>query len=79
MASTLTSVEQQQNRGPPLAAYNAVMIVIPVIAVALRLWSRMLMPSDKRLHRFWWDDWVVVMALVSFQIKVIGGRMALIV
>lgn len=39
--------------------------VLPVVAVALRFWSRYVnSPVDKR-SRFWWDDWLILIALVS--------------
>jgi hypothetical protein len=39
-------------------------IIIPIIAVALRFWSRWI---NKKVNvpRFWWDDWLCLASLVS--------------
>ena len=48
------------NRGPEVVAFSIVMIILPTIAVALRLWSRLTPKSQ----RFWWDDWFAIASLV---------------
>ncbi|KAI0378203.1 hypothetical protein F5Y04DRAFT_262681 [Hypomontagnella monticulosa] len=50
--------------GPGLRAFIIVMIIITVVSLALRFWSRNLTPSAARVqfHRFWWDDWVALIA-----------------
>ncbi|KAH7371737.1 hypothetical protein BKA66DRAFT_572706 [Pyrenochaeta sp. MPI-SDFR-AT-0127] len=50
------------DRGPRLAVYNAAMIAIPTIGVAVRFWSRALTTHEKH-RKFWWDDWAVLFAL----------------
>lgn len=63
---------QPENRSPGLRAFQIVMIIIPTIAIILRFWSRYLAFS-KKPPRFWWDDWVALMALVflSLQVRVV--------
>ena len=39
------------------------MIILPIVAVALRFWLRSLGGSSKG-GRFWWDDWIVLAGLV---------------
>ena len=48
------------NRGPGLQALLIVMIVLPTIAVVLRVWSRLTLKGQ----RFWWDDWFAIASLV---------------
>ena len=48
------------DRGPHLVRVCSVMIALSAIAVALRLVSRRL--SKVRL---WWDDWLILIALVN--------------
>ncbi|KAF2186032.1 hypothetical protein K469DRAFT_515602, partial [Zopfia rhizophila CBS 207.26] len=55
--------------GPVIVRFGIAMIIIPVVAVALRFWSRALglgtKSSDGR--RFWWDDWAAL-AVLPFSI-----------
>ncbi|RAL67379.1 hypothetical protein DID88_008135 [Monilinia fructigena] len=37
--------------------------VLPVVAVVLRFWSRSVNSPVDRKSRFWWDDWLVLIAL----------------
>ncbi|KAI2640424.1 hypothetical protein GGS26DRAFT_538109 [Hypomontagnella submonticulosa] len=56
-------MSDSDDRGPPFRAYTIVMMVIPVVAVSLRLWSRALnMSVGRHSTRFWWDDWVAILA-----------------
>lgn len=48
------------NRGPEVTAFCIVMIILPTIALALRIWSRLTPKSQ----RFWWDDWFAIASLV---------------
>ena len=48
------------NRGPEVTAFSIVMIILPTITVALRVWSRLTPKSQ----RFWWDDWLAIASLV---------------
>lgn len=47
------------NRGPEVTAFSIVMIILPSITVALRVWSRLTPKSQ----RFWWDDWFAIASL----------------
>lgn len=47
------------NRGPEVTAFCIVMIILPTIALALRIWSRLTPKSQ----RFWWDDWFAIASL----------------
>ena len=49
--------------GPSLRAYTIVLIVVSTLAVALRFWSRAVVPTAKA-SRFWWDDWTILVAWV---------------
>ena len=55
------------DRAPGVIALLIAMTIIPTLAVALRIWSRALIPtsSTSRAWRFWWDDWLVFLDLVS--------------
>ncbi|KAF7864459.1 hypothetical protein EAF04_006593 [Stromatinia cepivora] len=37
--------------------------VLPVVAVSLRFWSRYVNSTVDKKSRFWWDDWLVLIAL----------------
>lgn len=55
-----------ENRGPGLRAFNIVMIIVVVTAICLRFLSRALGSSGPgQKPRFWWDDWVALLAVVS--------------
>lgn len=47
------------NRGPGVTAFSIVMIILPSITVALRVWSRL----TPKTQRFWWDDWFAIASL----------------
>jgi hypothetical protein len=59
MASSTEDISANQGRSILATIY--VFLVLSTLAVALRFWSRHV------AHRagFWWDDWVVLIALVS--------------
>lgn len=48
------------NRGPEITALAIVMMILPTIAVALRVWSK-ITPKSQNL---WWDDWFAIASLV---------------
>ena len=48
------------NRGPMIVAVSAVLTILSVMALALRVWSRLISKD----HRFWWDDWFALSSLV---------------
>lgn len=47
-------------RGPGLMIVELTLLPIAIICVALRLWIRI-----GWLHKGWWDDWLMIAALVS--------------
>ena len=49
---------------PDFHGFAISMVVIPSVVVALRFWSRALNSTANGL-RFWWDDWLVLAALVG--------------
>jgi len=56
------------DRGGSFKAFLICMIVLSTTFVVLRFWSRALGPRvshGNTLHRFWWDDWIALLALVS--------------
>lgn len=58
LAMAATSAD---NKGPRVVAAAVSVIVIQVVVVILRFWSRAILVRA----RFWWDDWMVLAALVS--------------
>lgn len=46
-----------------LRAYLTVLTVLPVLAVALRFWSRCI--GERGRPPFWWDDWMALASLAS--------------
>ena len=52
------------SRGPGVAAFCILMIILSILAVILRIWSR----YTSRRQRFWWDDWFAIASLVSAMI-----------
>jgi len=57
------ATSQGENHRPSLPAFDISMIVIATVAVALRFWSRLIHRSQYS-SRLWWNDWVILMALV---------------
>ena len=55
------------DRAPQVVALGVPFLIIPTLAIALRIWSRMLLytPGSSRARVLWWDDWLVIMDLVS--------------
>ena len=57
-----------ETKGPQLVAATVCGIVIQVIVVTLRFWSRALSTGT----HFWWDDWMVLAALVRPSLFVVA-------
>ncbi|KAK7932315.1 hypothetical protein PG985_003027 [Apiospora marii] len=60
-AKEMTSSRDGEDRGPNLRIYIIIMLLLSLLAISLRLWSRSL--SHKHMNhtvRFWWDDWAAV-------------------
>ena len=47
-------------RGPDIVAIAVVMTIVSILALALRVWSRLISKSQG----FWWDDWFALSSLV---------------
>ncbi|KAL4994178.1 hypothetical protein BDV10DRAFT_197722 [Aspergillus recurvatus] len=69
------ALDWYEDRGPPVQIHFIIMMVLPAVAVALRFWSRAVMPpagpGRRAIGRFWWDDWTALLAMV-FNIAVCG-------
>ena len=52
------------DRAAGLLAFGVVLMLISILAVGLRFWSRALGSSDRGM-RYWWDDWTALANLVS--------------
>ncbi|KAI1127083.1 hypothetical protein F5Y10DRAFT_243596 [Nemania abortiva] len=60
------------NRVSTFRVYIIVSSAITWIATALRFWSRALyVPHDRQSHRFWWDDWTALAAMLAFTSQLI--------
>ena len=66
------SSSSSADRAPQVVALGIPLIIIPTVAVVLRIWSRMLIHTlgSSRVRVFWWDDWLVMMGLVSIRHRV---------
>ncbi|KAI0145932.1 hypothetical protein F4776DRAFT_608614 [Hypoxylon sp. NC0597] len=53
-----------EDRGPGLRSFLIVMLILTLVAITLRFWSRSL-PVYHGGHksRFWWDDWIALAAV----------------
>ena len=60
MAEAPLSVSASGNKGARVTAVASVMIVLSVISVLFRFWSRLLAKKSG----LWWDDWLALTALV---------------
>ncbi|PYI25961.1 hypothetical protein BP00DRAFT_430793 [Aspergillus indologenus CBS 114.80] len=66
--SSSRSFRPSDDRGPQIRAISIALIILPSVAVALRFWSRALLPKPPRANThsgFWWDDWTALAAAVS--------------
>jgi len=48
------------NRGPEVVNVAVATIVLSIVTVALRCWSKAL----SKTADFWWDDWTAIASLV---------------
>lgn len=53
----------QQSRETALFGGTISLVALATIAVALRMYARSITKA-----RYWWDDWVLILALVNIQI-----------
>lgn len=53
----------QTDSGQSLRGFAISMIILSIVAVVLRFWSRVLSGASKGVL-FWWDDWTVLLGLV---------------
>ena len=60
----------REDKGSHVVAAAACAIVIQMIMLVLRFWSRALSTRT----RFWWDDWMVLAALVRLYSSSEGCR-----
>ena len=51
------------NQGPALFACGLVLIIVPTVAVAIRIWSRIIAIG----HGLWWDDYLVLALMVRLS------------
>lgn len=69
------SSSSSADRAPQVVALGPPLIVIPTVAVALRIWSRTLIHTSgsSRARVLWWDDWLIMMCLVSIFLSCLNG------
>ena len=48
------------NRGPEIVAVSVVLAILSIVALTLRVWSRLISKNQG----FWWDDWFALASLV---------------
>jgi hypothetical protein len=53
-----------EERGPGIMIVELTLLPIALLCVALRLWVRI-----KWLHKSWWDDWLMLAAMVSAEFE----------
>jgi hypothetical protein len=54
------------DRGPGLRAFVIVLLIVMILSITLRFWSRALAKAGADpTPRFWWDDWLSLLALVT--------------
>ena len=60
--------DSDDDLGPVIIRFGIAMIIIPVVTIALRFWSRALGLGIKSSNgsRFWWDDWLALAVIVSW-------------
>lgn len=51
--------------GNGVQAYLTVVMVLSVLAVVLRFWSRGMRVGDRSRQFYWWDDWMALISLAS--------------
>lgn len=60
----MSSLEKSRRHG--MIVLDIIWLILPSIAIGLRIWSRLTM----RTQRFWWDDWCIIAALVRITTRV---------
>ncbi|KAI0156746.1 hypothetical protein GGR52DRAFT_566223 [Hypoxylon sp. FL1284] len=55
--------------GPPFRVYVIVMLVVTITALLLRFLSRSLVSFSRHMRRFWWDDWMALVAGVLIVLQ----------
>ncbi|KAL4772929.1 hypothetical protein BDW60DRAFT_222136 [Aspergillus nidulans var. acristatus] len=77
--STTEQVDLTEDRGAQMRELLIVMLILPVVAVILRFWSRALLPDapgTRMVNRFWWDDWAALVAtMINIAVCGIGIRL----
>lgn len=63
----MSSDAYYQSRAPGLYGGTITLIIVAAVAVALRLTARKVSAAN-----FWWDDWTLVIALVSQRCHVLS-------
>ncbi|KAI5867648.1 hypothetical protein GGS23DRAFT_592944 [Durotheca rogersii] len=53
------------DRGPAFQAFCIVVLIISILAIVLRFWSRAMSQPPLNKSRFWWDDWVALAATAT--------------
>ena len=48
------------NHGPEIIAVSVFLTILSIMALALRVWSRLISKNQG----FWWDDWFALASLV---------------
>ncbi|KFA74740.1 hypothetical protein S40288_08839 [Stachybotrys chartarum IBT 40288] len=67
----------EEDRSAGLEEFTIVMMVLTVLAIAARFWSRAISkPQARHLHRFWWDDWTALIS-VPFILTQFGLQLAI--
>lgn len=58
------------NLGPTIPPVCLAMIILSTVAIILRFWSRAVTGGKSAFReRYWWDDWLALIALVSLTRK----------
>ena len=57
------------DKAPEVVSLGIPLIIIPTVAVALRIWSRTLIATSgsSRARVLWWDDWLILICLVRIR------------
>ena len=58
----MSTSDLHANKGPVVLVVSILMVILAVAAVALRFLSRKLSKAI-----FWWDDWIILAALVRLR------------
>ncbi|KAI1747579.1 hypothetical protein F4782DRAFT_535240 [Xylaria castorea] len=78
-----SSLDSTDDLGPAFRAVIVIFLVVSVLVISLRFWSRALSTVSQNKSRFWWDDWLALAATVfvlgqfSLTLKILdlgGGK-----